>query len=647
MSANIFFRRKRPACARRAILTVLAFVLASHIHADLAQAGADTTVFTIIVTRHGVRAISPPKHDANATYAWPDWTEVGPKDEPYLTGHGYRLMTLMGKFYRKAQGDKGLPVDCSEKNAVIYADTAQRTLATARALIEGLCGSPDAFYVFHARDDDAKDPIFNATDWLSRSGKIDGFASKAAVAAVAGSPYSSLVMKHADDFAKFQSLLDTRCPPVRDRPGALGWRRGSSGGGCAPIVSAASLIEGGKKPDLANEGKGNEQLAELKGPLETASSYSEDLFLEFAQCRAEGQMTSLNSEHLRTALEAGMRLHVRAYDVNARNAYNPLVRGGTLLAHIAAMLDQKARRTEVFKRIVTPDLEGKTLAIFSGHDTQLGALGGILNAHSSPEGGIVPDDMPPGSALVFDLVRAPGGEYDVRLHFASMTLDQFRTENPIENGIKFTPVTYTGCSGDGCVMPLAQFESLGLTLEAQGFVDDNWDALPSRLEKDPGSATPLKDPRWTEPQCRGLYAYVVLGQGTSGATVPMARVVINAVNQPCPSLTAPGQTPVPMTPRVNPDPANFPVTVCEALYPTGHHYKVGSIDLPLVSLTSHSGTSGRARGYRLPPGKAALPTAVLAACRSRRLGREGEARPVGACRGLQLSRHAGKDHLKG
>jgi Calcineurin-like phosphoesterase len=563
MRANAFFRRKRPACARRAFLTVLALVLASHIHPVFAQAGADTTVFTIIVTRHGVRAISPPKHDASTTYAWPDWTEVGPKDEPYLSGHGYRLMTLMGKFYRKAQGDKELPVDCSEKNAVIYADTAQRTLATARALIEGLCGSPDAFYVFHSRDDGAKDPIFNATDWLSRSGKIDGFASKAAVAAIAGSPYSSLVMRHADDFAKFQSLLDTRCP----------------GGGCAPIVSAASLIEGGKK--------GEEQLAELKGPVETASSYSEDLFLEFAQCRPEEQMTSLNSEHIRAALEAGMRLHVLAYGVNARNAYNPLARGGTLLAHIAAMLDQKAGRTEVFKRIVTPDLEGKTLAIFSGHDTQLGALGGILNAHWSPEGGIVPDDMPPGSALVFDLVRAPGGEYGVRLHFATMALDQFRTEKPIEGGIKFTPVTYTGCSRDGCVMPLAQFESLGLTLEAQGFVDDNWDALPSRLEKDPGSATPLKDPRWTEPQCRSLYAYVVLGQGTSGAAVPMARVVIDAPDQPCPSLTdALGQPLVPMTSRKNPTPVKFPVTVCEALYPTGRSYKVGSINLPSVSLTT-------------------------------------------------------------
>jgi hypothetical protein len=83
-----------------------------------------------------------------------------------------------------------------------------------------------------------------------------------------------------------------------------------------------------------------------------------------------------------------------------------------------------------------------------------------------------------------------------------------------------------------------------------------------------------------------MYAYIVLGQGTSGATVPMARVVIDAVSQPCPSLTAPGHTLVPMTPRTNPNFTNFPVTVCEALYPTGHHFKVGSIDLPSVSLTA-------------------------------------------------------------
>jgi hypothetical protein len=46
---------------------------------------------------------------------------------------------------------------------------------------------------------------------------------------------------------------------------------------------------------------------------------------------------------------------------DARNAYNPFVRGGTLLAHIAAMLGQKAGRTGIFRRIATPVLEAKRL----------------------------------------------------------------------------------------------------------------------------------------------------------------------------------------------------------------------------------------------------------------------------------------------
>ena len=115
----------------------------------------------------------------------------------------------------------------------------------------------------------------------------------------------------------------------------------------------------------------------------------------------------------------------------------------------------------------------------------------------------MPDDMPPGSALVFDLVRAPDGEYGVRLSFASMTLDRLRTEKPFEGGIKFTPVAYTGCSGDGCVMPLAQFESLGSRSKRRALSTTIGTRRRRDWKKDPGSATELKDPRWTEPQCRG------------------------------------------------------------------------------------------------------------------------------------------------
>lgn len=81
-----------------------------------------------------------------------------------------------------------------------------------------------------------------------------------------------------------------------------------------------------------------------------------------------------------------------------------------------------------------------------------------------------------------------------------------------------------------------------------------------------------------------MYAYVVLGQGDTGAAVPMARVIVTAVNQTCPSLTVSGQPTVPMSPRTNPNTTNFPVTVCEAIYPVGRAYQIGSIALPKVAL---------------------------------------------------------------
>jgi hypothetical protein len=281
-------------------------------------------------------------------------------------------------------------------------------------------------------------------------------------------------MQHADDFARFQLLLDTppRCP----------------GGGCKPLeynIPTASRI------DSTRHGK--PWLAELKGPLATARLYSENIFLEYAQCRPEGKMTSLNDEDLQAAMQAGMRLHVLAHMVNARNHYNPIVRGATLFAHIVDMLDQKAGRPSRLSVTTPPELDGKTLAIFSGHDTQLGALGGILNANWNPEHGIVLDDMPPGSAIVFDLVRRPEGYY-VRATFASMALKQFRNEKLIDEGINL--VTAQG------LLPLTLLEELALWYENMGLVvEDKWNLLSSPAENDPhpGSwPSGLSDPSWTD-----------------------------------------------------------------------------------------------------------------------------------------------------
>src|SRR6476659_3796895 len=128
MSTYASLWRWRRVRAGRIALVVLACLLAADIHAALAQAAPspETTVFTIIVTRHGVRATSRARTDP-AGYRPTDWSPVGNDD---LTAHGYRLMRLMGEFYRDAQAKKGLPVDCDAKTAYVYADVAQRTLGT-------------------------------------------------------------------------------------------------------------------------------------------------------------------------------------------------------------------------------------------------------------------------------------------------------------------------------------------------------------------------------------------------------------------------------------------------------------------------------------------------------------------------------------
>jgi hypothetical protein len=458
-------RRASPALACALIVSAVSFLSQSGTvaAADVNAQAADVShpIFSVIVTRHGVR--SPTKFPGGE-YTWPKWDPV---PDAFLTKHGYQLMTLMGVFYAKAVYPKGA-VDCAK--VFVYADKVQRTYLSAQALLEGLCGKA-AIPIYHEPDVKAADPIFNGAGWVGQ--RIDSSASKDAVAAVAGSPLSTIVMGHAQDFSTFQQgILDSRCPL----------------GSCTPIATAASKIPK------------TEGLAELDGPLDTASTYSEDVFLEYAQCRPIAEIAPKRGEDKFEAnLQAGMQLHALAYRVNARNAYNPLVRGGTLLAHIVGMLDLKAGLPEVLRVDTPTEVKDVDLVIPSGHDTQLGALGGILDAHWAPVGGIVPDDMPPGSALVIDLVKTGTG-YGVQLRFASMTLDQFRNKKDLKEGdpIRLTSVTGSSlCNSDPCVVPLEQFEGLALTLQAQQLVDPDWHFSNAGLQ-----FAPLQDPDWTDADCK-------------------------------------------------------------------------------------------------------------------------------------------------
>ncbi len=435
-------------------LLIFAAVVASVAGVAQAAAPAEKPVFAVVVTRHGVRAISK----APSQYVWADWTPLAPDT---LTAHGYRLASYMGQFYRWYFTREGLAPRCRRQGTFVYADIAERTLETGHALIEGMCGMHSALAMYHEANRKPKvaDPLFNAAAWAKSLGRIN---AKAALASVR----SAAANMAAPDFAGLQQLLDARCA-----------------GTCAAVTSEPTAIamRGG--------------LPELTGPVKTASTYAEDLFLEYAQCRPDVEFAGSQAVNIQDDLESAMRLHVLAYDVNSRNPYSARVRGGTLFAHIVGMLEQKAGTSDTNVR--NPDMKRYSLAFFSGHDTQIGALGGILGAHWKLSNGLVPDDMPPGGGLIFELYKTRAGAYRVRLKFAYQTLAQYRNYAYLPQGVGIVPVRFKGCSGKDCSVSLERMASLANAIAKEGLVRKAW----TPYTYAPVKFAPLRNPVWT--RCAG------------------------------------------------------------------------------------------------------------------------------------------------
>jgi 4-phytase/acid phosphatase len=417
-------------------LAAAAFAFALSASCVAESRAADRVTFDVVVSRHGVRSLTK----APMQYVWPDWNPVSPG---FLTARGYKLMTYMGAFYRSYFASEGLSMCGPARSSYVYADHEQRPYETARAIVEGACGAPSAVAIYHDARSGGADPLFDGSDYFGPLGKIDTDASLAAVTAAAPNPLSAIVTDNAADFAALQAVLDGRCRSQ-----------------CTPARAGASEIAATKN------------LAELRGPIDAASGYAEALFLEYAQRRPLSDINGGGAELLASRLEAAMRLHVLAYDVNSRNPYNSMVRGGNLLAHIVAMLAQKAGVADDVAD--APPLDADDVAFIVGHDTQLGALGGLLNAHWDPGHGLAADDMPPGGALIFELYKTAGGEPRVRLKFATQSLAQFRSSGSLPGGIVVVPARFAGCSGEDCSVSLANLAKIARHVASRGFVLKEW-----------------------------------------------------------------------------------------------------------------------------------------------------------------------------
>lgn len=394
-------------------------------------------VFAVVLSRHGVRS---PIHPPKAGYRWPAWGEAW--SAGFLSAHGYVLAQHMGSFYADYFHEQGLEATCYPPRLFVWADFEQRTMETANAIMDGWCGA-NTVQLQHVRE--GNDVLFHPFPTIGAT-HVDAAASRAALDTAMGMPMNQLPNAYAPSFAALQALLNTRCVKTP----------------CTPIAAEPGSIE-------MRDG-----IAQLRGAVDTASTAAENLYLEYAECHPEPASVA-------SQLHTAMRLHALAFEINERNSYAAGVRGSNLLAHITALLDEKAARPHPFAQ--TPDIADDAAVLLVGHDTNLANLGGLLGLDWNLEPEYVKNDMPPASALVFELFRASNGAYSVQINFVAETPAQVRSIRPLRDPAKVYPLA---------TLSLTDLEARGYAQAYMPFVEAAWPHGTS----DQVGYPPMTDPIW-------------------------------------------------------------------------------------------------------------------------------------------------------
>jgi len=371
----------------------------------------------VIVSRHGVRSPTVPVEDL-AQYsdqAWPKWN-VAPG---MLTPHGRDLMVLMGKYYgARYRADGLLGGSPQPAGEMVYAcsDEVPRTTATAKALVEGLLGTPPTHVDVLARDYS----VASAAGTGKKSTRIDSALSDAAVRSRYANNLPDLVKAYRTQFQDLASILG----------GKSDWFDASAPSG-----------KSGARPKVT-------------GAIGVASTLVEDLVLEYT----EGMETVGWGRMTRAKLTDCYLLHALEFDLAYRTPYLAQVNGSNLANRVLRSLDQAATGQAVpgaFGPV------GTQIAIVAAHDGNVAHLASLLGASWTSDGLPLSPTLP-GGALVFELWQHDDDHhFAVRAYYIAQTLDQMRNAQPLD--LRSPPSVATlmlpgGTTGTDNEAPLPKFE---------------------------------------------------------------------------------------------------------------------------------------------------------------------------------------------
>jgi len=383
--------------------------------------------YVVIVSRHGVRPPLWTDEQLNqySSQPWPKW------DVPagHLTSHGAQLMKLFGAYDRAQFAKAGLlsAKGCSDASKVSFlADSDQRTVATAKAVSEGML--PDCAVQVTALPEGTPDPIFSPL--AAGVGHGNQALGAASVAGRIGNHPEAMLDAYRPALVVLDEIL-------------FGRQTGATKG--LDLTSKLCLLN---LPTTIGAAKGD-KLAEMKGPIATASTLAEDFLLEYTNGMTGKDLGWGRIDEAK--LRQVMSLHIAYSDLLRRTPYIGRAASSNMLSHILKSMDQAIEGKPVAGALGKP---GDRVLFLAGHDGNLSNIAGTLDL-SWLLPGYQPNDTPPGGALSFELWQLPGGEYQVRTYYSAQTLEQMHKAQPLtaENPPAVAPLFLDGCSEAGPAMP--------------------------------------------------------------------------------------------------------------------------------------------------------------------------------------------------
>ncbi len=307
-------------------------------------------------------------------------------------------MQIFGAYDRQLLAGDGLlsATGCDDASRVtFYADSDQRARETGKALAAGLfpgCAPP-----VKGLPEGTPDLLFHPLD--SHASSVDPALAVAAIAGRIGGDPNNPTDIYRAQLTELDRIL------------------GHCAEAATPAANRETILE---IPAKLISGTGD-HLAELRGPLSTASTLTENLLLEYTDGMDASKVGwgCVNGTNLRSLLE----LHTAASEFSQRPMPIARAQASNLLQQVLLSLSQAVQGKPLHGAIS----RASDRALFLiGHDTNIASVAGLLDLDWIADGRR--DDTPPGGALVFELWQPEaGGEDFVRVYFTTQTLEQMRS----------------------------------------------------------------------------------------------------------------------------------------------------------------------------------------------------------------------------